>query len=225
MAKQYTEYDVDRANEHLDRAGFTERDGAGFRLGPDGRRITIAVEHTSGPSSQTDPLELVKRYWREVGIELQNRPEDRTLFEERRRANAHDATTWGAEGGGKVEPILRTDWFFPSRFESVNYAPLWMQWYESNGTAGLRPPELVRRQMELYQQVKETVDPDERIALMKEVLRLSKQFFYHIGISLAPPGYGIVKNDFHNDTDEMPASYNWPSPGPSNPEQYFVERG
>jgi peptide/nickel transport system substrate-binding protein len=224
MAKQYTEYDTDLANEYLDRAGLTERDSAGFRLGPDGRRITIAVEHIGGPSSQTDPLELVRAYWREVGIEMLNRPEDRALFEERRRANAHDATAWGAEGGGKLEPLLRTDWFFPSRFESINYAPLWMQWYETNGQAGERPPELVRRQMELYRRVRETVDPKQRDELMRQVLRLAKEFFYHIGISLAPPSYGIVKNDFHNVPEEMPASFIWPSPGPSNPEQYFIER-
>jgi ABC-type transport system substrate-binding protein len=224
MAKQYTEFDPDAANDHLDRAGYRERDSSGYRLGPDGRRITIGVEHTTGPSSQTDPLELVKAYWKRVGVELQNRAEDRALFEERRTANDHDATTWGAEGGGKIEPVLRPDWFFPSRFESINYAPLWMQWYESNGQAGDRPPALVRQQMALFEKVKETVDPEERITLMKDVLRLAKEYFYHIGISLAPPGYGIVKNDFHNVPDEMPASFIWPSPGPSNPEQYFVQR-
>lgn len=147
------------------------------------------------------------------------------MFEVRRRANANDATTWGAEGGGKLEPLLRTDWFFPSRFESINYAPLWMQWYETNGQSGERPPQLVRRQMALYRQVRETVDPEARTELMKEVLRLAKQFCYHIGISLAPPGHGIVKNDFHNVPKEMPPSFIWPSPAPSNPEQYFVERG
>ncbi|MGW5361143.1 ABC transporter substrate-binding protein [Actinopolymorpha pittospori] len=224
MAKQYTEFDAAAANEHLDRAGFRERDNAGFRLGPDGRRITIGVEHPSGPASQTDPLELVKGYWKQVGVELQNRPEDRSLFEERRTANQHDATTWGAEGGGKIEPILRPDWFLPSRFESINYAPLWMQWYESNGRAGERPPEIVQQQMALYRKMNETVDPDERITQMKEVLRIAKEYFYHIGISLAPPGYGIVKNNFHNVPDKMPASFIWPSPGPSNPEQYFIQR-
>src|SRR5690606_32795942 len=44
MSKQYTEYDVDLANEYLDRAGYNERDAEGFRLGPDGKRISFAIE-------------------------------------------------------------------------------------------------------------------------------------------------------------------------------------
>ena len=34
LATQYTAYDVDLANQHLDKAGFTKRDAAGFRLRP-----------------------------------------------------------------------------------------------------------------------------------------------------------------------------------------------
>src|SRR5690606_9922704 len=70
LARQYTEYNVDLANEHLDQAGYTERDGEGFRLGPDGQRIVI-----NGQSSTSDEggdrvavFELVKTYWAEVGI-------------------------------------------------------------------------------------------------------------------------------------------------------------
>ena len=37
LATQYTEYNVDKANEHLDATGWTERDDDGIRLGPDGQ--------------------------------------------------------------------------------------------------------------------------------------------------------------------------------------------
>src|SRR5262249_43674184 len=33
LSRQYTEYDVGKANQFLDQAGFSKRDGDGFRLG------------------------------------------------------------------------------------------------------------------------------------------------------------------------------------------------
>ena len=42
------EYDVDLANEYLDKAGYTERDADGFRLGPDGNRISFLIDVPDG---------------------------------------------------------------------------------------------------------------------------------------------------------------------------------
>ncbi|MGH3487242.1 MAG: ABC transporter substrate-binding protein, partial [Actinopolymorphaceae bacterium] len=44
LAKQYTEFDVDKANDHLDRAGYTERDSDDFRLRPDGERLAFTLQ-------------------------------------------------------------------------------------------------------------------------------------------------------------------------------------
>ena len=38
-AKQYTEFDVNLANKHLDMAGITKRDAENYRLMSDGRRV------------------------------------------------------------------------------------------------------------------------------------------------------------------------------------------
>lgn len=221
MAKQYTEFDVDLANDHLDRAGYTDRDGEGFRLGPDGARIAIAVEFVAGDEANA-PLEVIAPHWAEVGVQLRITPQGRGLFEERRRANEHDAAVWGAEGGGRIEPILRTDWYFPSGTETRNYAPLWLDWYESNGEGGEEPPAPVMEQIELYRELQQTIDEDERNAVMEQILQMAKEYFYHIGVSLAPDWYGIVKNNFHNVPTKMPASFVYPTPAPSNPEQYFI---
>ena len=71
MAKQYIEYDVELANEYLDKAGFAERDGEGFRLGPDGGRISFPMEIMNFKQERIDVLELVRNYWRDVGIDMQ----------------------------------------------------------------------------------------------------------------------------------------------------------
>ncbi len=46
LAKQYTEYDVKKANAHLDKV-LPNKDGEGFRLGPDGKRLSFTIEVTS----------------------------------------------------------------------------------------------------------------------------------------------------------------------------------
>src|SRR5690606_1156682 len=133
-----------------------------------------------------------------------------------------DATTRTAEGAGSFEPALRTDYWFPSTSESNNYAPAWAEWYATNGATGEEPPDEVKQQMEIYRtQVRSATNEDERIAAMKEILRISKEFFYHIGIGRDPSSFGIVRNNFHNVPEEFPIGWYYPSPAPTNPEQFF----
>ncbi|GIV77753.1 MAG: hypothetical protein KatS3mg050_2147 [Litorilinea sp.] len=77
--------------------------------------------------------------------------------------------------------------------------------------------------MALYDQIKATGDYQKQLELMKEILAIAKDQFYVIGISSSPPGYGIVKNNFHNVPESMPGSWQYPTPAPTNPEQYFIE--
>ncbi len=224
MAKQYTEYDPDQANDYLDRTGFTKRDGDGYRLGPDGKKIFFSVEvPTAFRAEWPDTMQLVRSHWQEVGVDIQVKNEDRALFDERTDAGQHDAAVWQAEGGGWIEPLMRTDWYFPSANESTNYAPQWMLWYQSRGKDGERPPAQVQRQMDLYEQVRQTMDENQRDAHLREMLKIAKEYFFHIGTVLMPQSYGIVKNNFHNVPKSVPQSFLYPTPGPTNPEQYFIQ--
>src|SRR5699024_11307050 len=66
LAKQYTEYDVDLANEILDRAGYDERDTDGVRLSPGGEpvRFTLSVPGDFRPDirSEEHTSELQSRF-------------------------------------------------------------------------------------------------------------------------------------------------------------------
>jgi len=218
LAKQYTEYDVALANEHLDRA-FPEKDAEGFRLGPDGRRITFVVETFSGPGADT--LELVRGYWREVGIDAQVRESDRSLVTTRMESNEHDAVMYFG-GGGLKDAFLDGRWYLPSYNWESAFAPAWAFWY-LRAPGGEEPPEAVREQFRLWDAIRATADEAEQVALMEQVLEIAADQFYAIGIASTVPGIGIVKNNFHNVPDSMPSTggaYN--APGPTNPEQYFI---
>ncbi len=217
LATQYTEYNVDLANEHLDAAGYTERDADGFRLGPDGERIIIGVEVATVQTDRIDSLELISGYWAEVGIDMQVVVEDRSILYDRKEANSHDAVVWGGDGG--LDVILEPRWYFPFSGES-NFAMLWQFWF--NGDArGVEPPEAPKRQMDLYNQLKATGDPDEQAALMNEILEIAADEFYTIGTVLGAPGYGIRNVNMQNVPDVFPAGWKYPHPAPTNVFTYY----
>jgi ABC-type transport system substrate-binding protein len=221
LATQYTEYDVDLANEHLDKAGFTQRDGDDFRLGPDGKRISFQVDVITEEPTQIDALELVRGYWEAVGVKMALYTVDRSLYYTRKEANKHEASVWTGDGGmrdGMVDPR----WYFPSNNES-NFALAWMTWFITRGKEGEEPPEAARRQMEIYDEIGVTVDAAKRRELFMEILQIAADEFWVIGTVLPVGTYGVKRNDFHNVPKSMIASWRYPTPGPSSPEQYFVD--
>ena len=223
FAHQYTEYSVDLANEHLDKAGYSERDDEGYRLGPDGGRISIIVE--AGDlfgRGWPDALELIQGYWEAVGIDMGIRIIDRSLLVSRKVNSEHDATIWGASGG--LDVYLTPIWYFPSDPVESAYAPLWTKWYFDPET-GEEPPEAAKRQMELFDQIKGTGDLDLQAELMAELLAIAKEEFYVMGINSNPGGYGIAKNYFHNVPATSTGSWKFPWPAPINTTLFFIEEG
>jgi len=219
MAKQYTEYDVDRANQHLDRV-FPERDGEGRRLGPDGRPISFTIDYPTGQVPEFPALlELVRTYWKAVGVEVRIQPEDYGLWSERIKSNDHDALIWIGDTGFTASITLEPRYFCVAGYNL--YAVLWRDWYASGGRQGERPPEPMLRQLQLYDRLLATTDDAEQADYLRQILQIAKEEFYTIGTVLPAPGYGIVRNDFHN-VPTMIDGWQWPTPGPSDPEQYFT---
>lgn len=221
---QYTEYDVDLANETLDRAGFAERNADGIRLGPDGKPISIDLEVVD-PSilpGWLDVANLVVGYWKEVGVNARTRPEDRTLFAERTEANQHDAGVWVGPGGLGDE-TRRPFFYLPSIAFEQAFAPKWAQWYMSRGAQGEEPPAAAREQIELFWQFAETPDPDERDDLFQQIIEIAQEQFWVIGTVRVPEAYGILSNNFHNVPETIPESFDFATPAGTNPCQYFID--
>jgi ABC-type transport system substrate-binding protein len=224
LATQYTAYDVDKANDHLDRAGLDQRDADGFRLRPDGKRIAFSVEIPTGfKPAWVDAAELLKGYWREVGVEMQVKSEADSLFTVRIEANQHDAAMYDGNAGLR-DALLDPTWYFPSGSGSY-YAVEWAKWYTSDGESGTEPPVYARKQMDLYDKVQATIDPDEQRELFMQVLRIAQEQFYVIGLVLPAVGYNVVQDSLHNVPKSVPEAWLYPDPGPTRPEQFFVDEG
>src|SRR5690606_27052881 len=124
-------------------------DAEGFRLRPDGERLTINIEVVSNQVERIDALEIIKGYWADVGIEMQVQAEDRSLLWTRKEASEIDAMVWGGDGG--IDVIGRPRRYFPDSLGS-HYAALWGFWYEGD-PKGEEPPDIVKQQMDLYREL------------------------------------------------------------------------
>jgi ABC-type transport system substrate-binding protein len=221
FATQYTEYDVTKANDHLDRAGLTERDSDDFRVLSNGEKASFGILVVSDSAESVSTMELIKGYWREVGIELQISSVSGDLKITRQRANDYDAMVDTAFYGMK-DGILYPNWYFPSRADTA-FAPAWGAWYETGGKDGEEPPTPVRQQMELYTELTRTVSADKRDELFTQLLAISAEQFYVIGTVLPTGAYGIVKDHFHNVPANLLYGWVYPLPGPTSPEQYATK--
>lgn len=76
--------------------------------------------------------------------------------------------------------------------------------------------------MSLYRKLQATIDEATRVDLFRQILAIAADQFWLIGTVQPAMGYGIVANDFHNVPASMPDANVYATPGPTNPEQYFI---
>lgn len=223
MATQYTKFDPKGANELLDKAGFAKRDGQKFRLGPDGKRISFAVDAATSRRYQIDGLELIKKYWAAVGIEMQVKTIEESFAFARMLANEHDAMVWIGGGGYDFLGVLDPKWYFPYENQAA-FASAWGIYFQNpNDPNAEEPPEPAKRQQALYVEMQKTPGTAGQFEVMKKILAITREQFYVIGTNMDADNYGVVKNNMRNVPELMPDTFFYMTPGPTNPEQYFYE--
>ncbi|AJY48089.1 ABC transporter substrate-binding protein [Martelella endophytica] len=221
LAKQYTEYDPEKANAILDGV-VPDKDSEGYRLDSSGRRVTIIFEIDQVRTTFLDMFQLAIPNFKDVGIDAQIRTMDRSLWETRvRNGREFDATAhqFGANSG--VAAMLDPRYFVPFNSNSL-YAQGWaLHFTAPDNDAAIEPPADVKAQQDLYKQLLATGDQAKQQEIMLKILNHAADQFLVFGVSLPPDGYGVVKNDMVNTMPVMPNSFGWPTPGPSAPEQFF----
>src|SRR5262249_52201930 len=160
------------ANAMLDKLGYDKKDGDGFRLRPDGQKIFFAVDviPTLTPDL-VDTMELVKKHWADIGVDIKVNTIERALYYSRGDNNEHDAQVWRGPGG--LDFMFDPRDLFAQHTQGSRYALPWAQWYVSGGKQGEEPPDSQKQRMKLYDQARATVDLDERHKLMQQVFELT----------------------------------------------------
>lgn len=217
MATQFTDFSIEKANQMLDEAGFTQKDANGIRLMKDGRPIQFTIDISVIRQPWIDSAELIKGYWKQIGVDLLINTSDTTALNQRVEANDHDAAVWSASGG--ADSLFDPKYYFPSSW-SAFYATTWGQWYTKD-TNPEEPPEPVKQQIALYEEIFATIDIPKRLDLMKQLLKISTDEFYTIGVMQPTSDYGIINKLLKNVPPVLLASTEYTHPGAANPEQFY----
>ncbi|MEC5399951.1 ABC transporter substrate-binding protein [Uliginosibacterium sp. H1] len=222
LAKQFTAYDPKDANARLDKMGLTQRDPQGFRQYKDGGRIAMNVIASLAYPSHIEALELMRKHWAKIGVELVIRASERTLFYDRANNNDYDISVDALAGG--LDPTQNPRGFLAVHPQESRQSLLWVRWYESKGKTGEEPPASMKKRLDLYDQWKDAATDSEADSLFRQILAISADELEVLG-TVAPPGItGVRSNKLINVYDRMPWSWVYPTPGPALPQTWAFTR-
>ncbi|MGH2557635.1 MAG: ABC transporter substrate-binding protein, partial [Thermomicrobiales bacterium] len=216
-------YDPEQANTLLDEIGLAEKDGEGFRLRSDGKgRLRLDIVCFAAafmPYAQIS--EAIAQQWQEIGIDLAVKAMERSAAEDIVGANEHQLFAWTGDGS---EHLFIFPQAFPS-YGSSSTGPLYFQWFESNGTAGLEPPPRLREVYTMFRQAF-GVPAEERVQLGKEIWKILVDEVYAIGIvglAAGSMGVRVAKTAMGNVPSRQFNSPAVRNPGISRPVTFFYK--
>ena len=204
FADAYANYDVEEANSYLDAMGLKWNADKKWRLRPDGKPLTIVLEYgTIGGAAVVAVVEMVQQYWAKVGVNLVLKEQSGELIAERVPGNQAQAGLWVGEHITDVLFPPGPRWFLPFNNGWENcWAPQWGLWYHTGGVEGEEPPAEVRRNQELWDKMKTTVDVQENIRIGQEILQSQAENLWTIGTVGLPPHPVVVRNNLRNVPEE-----------------------
>jgi peptide/nickel transport system substrate-binding protein len=164
-------YDPAEASRLLDEIGLTKRNGAGFRLMPDGRELEIICETDGESSFVVDGLTLITEFWREIGVKLFVKPQDRTVLRNRAYAGLTVMTAGVGLDNAVPTAIMPPTELAPMRQDTLSW-PKWGQYVETKGKNG-EPADMpeAKRLLELYGTWMNTADVNVQRDAWREMLR------------------------------------------------------
>lgn len=228
MDTQYTEYDVAKANEYLDKA-LPKKDANGMRLGPDGKpfKIIFTVQNDLGYGTfYVQLVELLVKYWKAVGVDVTLNSVPGAQHDENKRKNLLEAEISTAEGGAGITGILDPRYYVPLSPAIMTWNQGWGIWANPDATGQsviVEPPQWAKDAYAKYSAVITEPTLDGQIAKMKEVLKEAKDRFYVIGIARPGSLYGVFSARLGGIPDTW---YDGWLEGPTKiirPEQWFIK--
>ena len=165
-------YDPAGANRLLDEMGLDKKDRDGFRLGPNGERFEIFIEHTTWYPEMKVMPEAIEPMLEKVGIAVRTQIREGGLFWERHNSNQlYAGNLWFHHG------IWPYHWY--EDFLGIRWAQQWFNWSKSGGMEGEEPPPEYKEIWELHRQMKTSQDYAERDRLWAEIKnKLSENLFW-----------------------------------------------
>ena len=207
LRNAWASYDPVAASRLLDEVGLTKRDANGIRLLPDGRELEIIVETDGDSSLVVDALTLIAEFWREIGVKLFVKPQDRTVM--RNRAYSGLSVMIASQGLDLAIPTARMppSELAPTRQDTYAW-PKWGQFFETKGKTG-EPVDIpeAKRLLDLYHAWMSTGDAAAQERIWGEMLENHAANQWSIGTVAGALQPVVVRNGLRNVPKK--AFYSW----------------
>jgi peptide/nickel transport system substrate-binding protein len=218
----WSQFDPDMANQMLDDAGYGDRDGDGFRLFPNGERLSWVIQFDAELPDAQETIELAAEYWGELGLEVIQRPQERTLLEELVAANEIEMTVWD----GDISDITWPN--FPRLMlpgiTNAKWGRAWELWLlgETDNPVAEEPPEEVKQQWANWRAALAAATVEEHV----EKARVQWEWFQEY-----LPGWGtvgvpkpvVLKQNLRNFPEEGIWGFSVIRAVPVHPETFFFK--
>ena len=207
QANAYIEYDVARANQLLDEAGYSEKNSEGMRVWPGTTdAISFTIEGIDGAGSQQEDFvnEIVK-YYKAVGVGAAYKYAERALYTQHYEANEIEAGCWA---GDRTVVPLAAPIIWTGEQNDRPWCPAWVA-YRLRGEAdpaSEAPPEghWMWKIWEIWDSIQAEPDPAQQNAKFQQILDIWAEELPMIGYLGEGPALVIVKNGITNYLAGMP---------------------
>jgi peptide/nickel transport system substrate-binding protein len=226
LATQYLEYNLDLANQYLDMV-VPDKDADGFRLRPDGARLSFVFSIPNSESWQGNWVsvgELLVGYWNTVGVEVLLDAVSADVMTERREQNNYEATMFTGEGGAGLTPILQPRYYVPGEYDSLFGGGWFYWWANSQEAVTVEPPQEMKDLRVQFEQVGQQPSQDAQVAAMAEILEIAADNFWVIGISRPGLGFQPYNSRLGNFPDEWIHGWGEGVEKITYPEQWYLKQ-
>ena len=218
----YTEYDVAKSNELLDRV-MGPKDSEGFRTLPDGSRFDLDVNGVDAFGPFIDIAEQAAEFWKKVGIRATPWGGERSVFVANGTKNEqmvsifmleyyHDVFSWPQH----ASPVTKSIGNLPL------FGPAYAHYYVSGGEEGIKPPPEYQRMIDIVE-IGATVSPEESAKLAQELYAWHAENQVSLGVVGHSPmlGVAVVNEKLVNVPDAFAVGTPFNTPFNAFPEQFW----
>ncbi len=228
----WAQFDPALANQLLDEMGLDQRDADGFRLRPDGERLTYMIEHCGarvGPAI-AKICEMTSTYWREIGIDASAKEMQESLYNERMQNMLTHCGIWHADRCTDLLWHVQPQWYIPTGDPQQGGASAaWNNWFNAADRTAedlIQPPDEIKELYGYFDMVTSVVDENERVEYGQKIFDYLAENPLEIGFLLEIPAPLLFNKNLRN-LPKPQAVIGWDTYGLStyHPEAFFYEGG
>jgi peptide/nickel transport system substrate-binding protein len=230
-ATAWAQYDPALANQLLDEMGLNRRDGAGFRLRPDGQRLSYSIEHAGirVGASVHEFTEMVTTYWREIGIEATTKEIAESLYNQRMQADEIHVGVWHSHGCTDMLLPIDIIRYVTGSSAQGGASAAWQRWYtavDKEAEGMVTPPETIQQYYAWIDEMRSVVNENERIAIGQRVFDALAETPLAIGIVVESPSPLIINRNMRNlPRPKMPMGWDSYGVNTYHPGAFYFEDG